>query len=281
MLVQSFRRAKIRKDNRTMWVALTSLIVFSPAWFSSATAQTTEQKQQPAENAERWSFVIGVGIFPFEAEAFSQDMHYNDGFDDYFINPDQDEKSSVVTVMVGAGRSLYQRGSLVLDANLTLNVLLNSPLTGLVFELAAEPRWSVTQRLNLFARLAGGVSGISGEVGKVPLGNNTGAPFMISPSGTETAPVGSIFNMEGYSFGGAVGGGAGIMITPRFGLQGDLVYHGYGDIDNWTIRVKSESVDGESKELFEMDVSDFESDGRPGAIGTSGLSFGFSLLFRF
>ena len=80
-----------------------------------------------------------AGIFPFDAEAFSQDMHYNDGFDDYFINPDQDERTSVASIIVGAGRSLYRRGGLAVDANLTLNVLLNFPLTGLVFELAADP----------------------------------------------------------------------------------------------------------------------------------------------
>ncbi len=118
----------MKTNNRTMCVALSSLIVFSAGWFSTATAQTTgQQNQPPADNARRWSFVIGAGIFPFEAMAFSQDMHYNDGFDDYFINPDQDERTSVASVMVGVGRSLYQGGSLALDANLTLNVLLNFP----------------------------------------------------------------------------------------------------------------------------------------------------------
>ncbi len=141
----------------------------------------------------------------------------------------------------------------------------------------------------MFARLAGGVSGITGKVGTVPVGNNTGAGVMLSPSGKETAPVGSIFNMEGYSFGGGVGGGADLMITPRFGLQGNLTYRVYGDVDNWTIRVRGdsgeaktvESGEAETVELFEMDVSDFESDGQPGAIGTGGISFGINLLFRF
>ncbi len=265
-------------NKRTTSVALSSLIVFSTLGFSNATAQ---QSQPPADSARHWSFVIGAGFFPFDAEAFSQDMHYNDGFDDYFINPDQNERTSVVGVMVGAGRSLFQRGSLAVDATLTLNLLLNFPLTGLVFELAAEPRWSVTQRLNLFARLAGGVSGIAGKVGSVPVGNITKATFMLSPDGQESAPVGSIFNMEGFAFGGAVGGGADLMITPRFGLQGNLTYRAYGNVDNWTIRVKSDSGEDETVDLFEMDVSDFESDGQPGAIGTGGLSFGFSLLFRF
>ena len=127
----------MKTNNRTMCVAFSSLIVFSALGFSDATAQ---QSQTPTDNPRRWSFVIGAGLFPFEAEAFSQDMHYNDGFDDYFINPDQDERTSVASVMVGAGRSLYQRGSLVVDANLTLNVLLNFSLTGLVLELAAGPR---------------------------------------------------------------------------------------------------------------------------------------------
>ncbi len=272
----------MKTNNRTMCVALSSLIVFSAGWFSTATAQTTgQQNQPPADNARRWSFVIGAGIFPFEAMAFSQDMHYNDGFDDYFINPDQDERTSVASVMVGVGRSLYQGGSLALDANLTLNVLLNFPLTGIVFELATGPRWSVTQRLQLFAMLAGGVSGVTGKVGTVPIGNNTGADLMLAPTGKETAPVGSSFNMEGSSLGGGVGGGVNLMITPRFGVQGNLTYRAYGDIDNWTIKVKDVDPEGETIELFEMDVSDFESDGEPGAIGIRGLSFGLNLAFSF
>ncbi len=141
----------------------------------------------------------------------------------------------------------------------------------------------------MFGRLAGGVSGISGKVGTVPVGNNTGAGVMLSPTGKMTAPVGSSFNMEGYSFGGGVGGGADLMITPRFGLQGNLTYRVSGDVDNWTIRVRSdsseaktvESGEAETVELFEMDMSDFESDGEPGAIGIRGLSFGLNLAFSF
>ena len=268
----------MKTNNRTMCVAFSSLIVFSALGFSDATAQ---QSQTPTDNPRRWSFVIGAGFFPFDAEAFSQDMHYNDGFDDYFINPDQDQRTSVGSVMVGAGRSLFQQGSLAVDATLTLNVLLNFPLTGAALELGAEPRWWVTQRLNLFARLTGGFAAIAGQVGSVPVGNITKATFMLSPDGQESAPVGSIFNMEGFAFGGGVGGGADLMITPRFGLQGHLTYRAYGDIDNWTIRVRSESDEAETVELFEMDISDFEGGGQPGAIGIGGLSFGVNLLFRF
>ncbi len=167
--------------------------VLAAAPYATAAAQ--------GEKARPWTFTIGGGSSPFNAEAFSQDMHYNDTFDDYFINPDQDRKTSVASVMVGLGRSFLKRGSLVLDANLNLNVLLNFPMTGIVLEIATGPRWSVTQNLQLFGMVAGGVAGVSGKVGTVPVGNNTGSNNMLSPVGKETAPVGASFNMEGHSFG--------------------------------------------------------------------------------
>ncbi len=249
------------------------IAVLAAAPYTTAAAQ--------GEKPRPWTFTIGGGSSPFNADAFSQDMHYNDAFDDYFINPDQDQRTSVASVMMGVGRSFLRRGSLALDANLNLNLLLNFPMTGLVLEIATGPRWSVTQNLQLFGMLAGGFSAVSGKVGTVPRGNNTGADIMLSPIGKETAPVGSSFNMEGYSLGGSVAGGINLMITPRFGLQGNLTYRAYGDIDNWTIKVKDVDVDGETVELFEMEMADFESDGEPGAIGIGGLAFGFNLVFSF
>ncbi len=47
-------------------------------------------------------------------------------------------------------------------------------------------------------------------------------------------PINSRFNMEGYSFGGSAGGGVGLEVTPRIGLQGILTYRVHGDVDNWT-----------------------------------------------
>ena len=249
---------------------LVAVLVAAPV----TTAAAQDEKPRP------WTLTLGAGSSPFDAEAFSQDMHYNDGFDDYFINPDQDTRTSVASVMFGVGRSFYRAGSLAVNASLNFNLLLNFPLTGLVLELAAEPRWSANQRLYLFGRFGGGVSIVSGEVGEVPLGNNTGASVMLSPSGQETAPVNSIFKMEGSSFGGSMGGGAGVKITPRFSVQGDLTYRIYGDIDDWKIKILGEKGN-ESFELFEMKLSDFESDGVPGAIGIRGLSFGLNLAFSF
>ncbi len=82
--------------------------------------------------------------------------------------------------------------------------------------------------------------------------------------------------MSGSSYGGCIGFGMGLSLSSTISLQGELTYRYYGKIKDWKIKIRDAEGD---EDIFEMTVDDFESDGQPGDINTSGISFGLDIIY--
>ena len=119
---------------------------------------------------------------------------------------------------------------------------------------------------------------MTGYIGTVPIGNNTGADFMLQTPGdtsSDRIPAGADVKLTGYSVGLNLSGGINYLFTPEAAMTFEAGYRLYPHINGglWTI----EAEDGDKN--WKLDVADFTNE--PPAAKILGLwwSVGFIMSF--
>lgn len=187
-------------------------------------------------------------------------MHYNDGWDDYYFESDQNAVDGVGTLVLGVEFDLAPYtgiSELYLYEDNTL--LLNAPLLGGLAELGVKRKFYMRQLAGYYGASLG-VFGMTGYIGTVPTGNNTGADYMFQRQGdwsSEQIPAGTDVSMTGVSPGLNAVVGINYLFTPETALTIDAGYRLYPNITDLLWKVKAE----EGSKSWELDLDEFE--GKP------------------
>ena len=216
------------------------------------------------------SVSFGVAPFSISAGLDTAWMHYNDGWDDYYFISDQNEISSSGSIGLRAELDLAQFGAaseLYLVSDNTL--LLNFPLFGGISELGMKKKF-YKRRLGGFAGAGLGGFVVTGYIGDVPFGNNTGASYMYQRQGdwwSDHIPAGSSIYLTGWSFGLNLNAGIEYLLSPEASFFIEGGYRMYVPIKDglWGIEAR------EGSETWEMEIDEF--DVKPGPADISGVWF--------
>lgn len=187
-------------------------------------------------------FALGMGALQTQESHYS--YVYRDCCDDYPLVLDVAEQTMAPGLSVLGSWAAFggEPGALLFEPYLDMQVMAGGFTGG---RIGTGMRGGLNRGdMRPWASLGVGLGYMIGTLATVPLGNNTGADFLIAPDGSHVK-TGEDVTVSASTLGVDARVGVSYWVSPELALVANLGFSIYGTIDDWG-GAKAENEDGET-----------------------------------